>query len=161
MYAGDNIMTHKTIQIVVLKLGLLGSLVGCPSPKDTQDSGDTGGTITATVENEGYACLMDDGTDDLSTGTVWVVLADCLSGCAHNLVASCEAFVDGDTIQVTAIGEYSVPTGTMDCPAMCVELSTECPIDGISVDVTLLRYADKETRIDYPTSTQTCNDASR
>ena len=148
---------HKAHLIV----GLFISITACSASKDAQDSGDTGATVSATLENEGYACLMDDGTDDLSTGTVWVVLADCLSGCAHNLVSSCEASVEGDTIQVTAIGEYSVPTGTMDCPAMCVKLSTECPIDEISADVTLLRYAHKVMSIDYPTSTQTCTDASR
>jgi hypothetical protein len=154
-------LIHKKVHNAVLSVGLFISITACSAPKNTQDSGDTGATVSATLDNEGYACLMDDGTDDLSTGTVWVVLADCLSGCAHNLVSSCEASVEGDTIQVTAIGEYSVPTGTMDCPAMCVKLSTECPIDEISADVTLLRYAHKVMSIDYPTSTQTCTDASR
>jgi len=149
-------MTHKTNLSMALRLGLLSSLIGCPAPKDTQDSGDTGGTQTVTIKNEGYACLVDDGTDDLSTGTINVMFDNCLSGCASDLLSSCEATIDGDTIEVTAIGEYSLPLGNVDCPAMCVALSATCAVTGITEAVSWLDYANDTAEVDYPAVPESC-----
>ena len=146
-------MSGKFMVSLVMVLGL----VACKSADDTSDTSNARGIRFHTIENEGYACLNDDGTDDLSTGTVSVVLDECLSGCANDLWASCEAVVVGDSLEVTAAGEYSLPTGdVLNCPAVCVMMSTECSVSGLSGDVTGLTYADSSVGIDFPSQAQTC-----
>jgi hypothetical protein len=143
----------------LLILGLSALTLACGGGTiDSADTNDTGGREFITIENEGYACLQDDGTDDLSTGTVSVMLADCLTGCAADLSASCEAVVVGDSIQVTAVGEYSAPLGTANCVAVCVELTAQCPVSGISGDVTSMSYAESSVDIDFPAQDRTCTD---
>lgn len=133
-------------------------MTGCDGEVDHTDH--IGDTITHTLENSGYACLLDDGNDDTSTGTIQVVLADCLSGCANGLVASCEATVLDQNIDVTASGQYAVPSGEADCPAGCIELIATCDISGISEDTWTMTYAGESTEIDFPASDQTCTDAA-
>jgi len=136
---------------------VIGCLVlGLVSCKSSDDTGDTGGREFFVVENEGTACLSDDGTDDLSTGMVEVMLNGCLSGCASDLSAECEAVVVGDTIEVTASGEYSAPTGIAACPAVCVALFTECEVFDLSEDVTTLDYAGLSVDVDYPAEELSC-----
>ena len=142
----------------IVSLSMILGLVACKSGDDTGDTSDTGVRGFFSIENEGYACLSDDGTDDLSTGTVSVMLADCLTGCAGDLSASCEAVVVGDSIEVTASGEYSAPLGNATCEAVCVELTAECPVSGISGDVTSMSYADASVDIDFPAQDRTCTD---
>jgi hypothetical protein len=145
-----------TLFRLTLLAGLFTLATGCTADKG-DDTGDTGGNQTLSIENEGFACLSDDGTDDLSTGAVRVVLADSLSGCAEDLAASCEATVtEGGVLQVTASGSYSVPTGKVDCLAVCVALVAECEATGLSEEVTILRYADVDVAIDFPASEVTC-----
>jgi len=144
----------------IVSLSMILGLVACKSGDDTggtDDTSDTGRSFFS-IEDEGYACLNDDGTDDLSTGTVSVMLADCLSGCAGDLLASCEAVVVGDSIEVTASGEYSAPLGVVACPAVCVELTAECPVSGISGDVIAMNYAGASVDIDFPAQDRTCTD---
>ena len=142
----------------IFSMGLVLGIVACNSSDDTGDTSDTGERGLFSIEDEGYACLNDDGTDDLSTGVVSVMLADCLTGCAGDLSASCEAVVVGDSIEVTASGEYSAPLGNAVCPAVCIELTAECPVSGISGDVTTMNYASVSVDIDFPSQDRTCTD---
>jgi hypothetical protein len=143
-------------------LSLSALLLACPQ-KDgqTDDTGDTGDAPedqTVVVDGGGYACLLDDGTDDLSTGLVHVVLADCLSGCAFDLSSGCEATVVGDTIEVVAWGEFSTPGGNPDCLAVCVELTADCDVSGISEETTQLTYDEQSVSVDYPAQDSTCTE---
>tara|TARA_B110000037_G_C16862017_1_gene400437 strand:+ start:120 stop:584 length:465 start_codon:yes stop_codon:yes gene_type:complete len=142
----------------VFSLGLVLGLVACKSADDTADTGDTSGMEIITLENEGFACLSDDGTDDISTGLISVVLDDCLTGCATDMSASCEASVVGDSVEVTAVGEYSVPTGADTCDDVCLSLMANCSVSGISEDTTSLSYAGISVDIDFPTEDFTCTD---
>jgi hypothetical protein len=129
--------------------------------EDGSDTDDTGEAITHTLTNSGYACLLDDGNDDTSTGAIQVVLAPCLSGCASNLSATCEAQIMDQSIEVTAEGEYSLPADDVECTAACVELVADCDISGIGEDTWTMNYAGEEVEIDYPSSSRTCtSDAS-
>ena len=147
-------MSGKFMVSLVMVLGL----VACKSADDTADTGDTSGMEFITLENEGFACLSDDGTDDISTGLISVVLDDCPSGCAIDMSASCEASVVGDSVEVTAVGEYSVPTGAETCDDVCLPLMASCPVSGISEGTTSLSYADISVDIDFPAEDFTCTD---
>jgi len=155
-------MTYAKLQLLSTVAIILGVLAGCSDAEDTDTDTDTdtGDSITYDVVNQGYACLVDDGNDDTSTGTIEVVLADCLSGCADSLSASCEAEVVDQSIEVTASGEYSLPTGDAACPAVCIELVATCPVTDIADDTWTMTYAGKSTEIDFPASDKTCTDTS-
>ena len=147
----------KKINGLVL-LGCASFLMACPQ-KDAQttDSGQGGEPWRVFVDGGGYACLLDDGNDDTSTGLVEVVLEDCLSGCAYDLTADCEAIIVDGRIEVSARGEYTLPGGDVDCPAVCVELTAECEVSGLDESVTQLSYGDDIVDIDFPASAQTCS----
>jgi hypothetical protein len=143
----------------MLTLGAL--LLACAQKDDqTDDTADTAEDLVVAVDGGGYACLLDDGNDDLSTGLVHVQLADCLSGCAFDLTSGCEATVVGDTIEVVAWGEYSIPGGDTDCLAVCVELVADCEVTGISEETTQLTYDEHSVSVDYPAEDNTCTEAA-
>jgi hypothetical protein len=147
----------KKINRLVL-LGCASFLMACPQ-KDapTTDSGQGGEPWRLFVDGGGYACLMDDGNDDTSTGLIGVVLDDCLSGCAYDLTADCEAIIVDGRIEVSASGEYTLPGGTPPCDDVCVELVAECAVSGLGESVTQLSYGDDTVDIDFPASEQTCS----
>ncbi len=142
---------------LALVLGLSGLLMACPQKDKQPDTGDSAQPQQVEVDGGGYACLLDDGTDDLSTGLVLVVLDDCLSGCASDVSAGCEAIVENGSVEVSAWGSYTVPTGPeVNCPAVCIELSAECEVTGLDDSVTELSYSGDTVTIDFPASEQTC-----
>jgi len=125
---------------------------------DTGPADDTGdGTVTETLENTGTACIGSDEDDNHDTARVTVMLADCLSGCAGDTQASCEATTDGGTVSVTASGSYSVPTGPeVTCPAVCVELIATCEADGLAKGDFSLEYADASVAFSGPVNETSC-----
>jgi hypothetical protein len=138
---------HKCVGLL-----LLWSVGGCGT-----EGGDTPEIMTHTLENTGYACVVDDGNDDTSTAGIQVTLADCLSGCASSLNASCEASVVDGSIVVTASGDYTVPTGgEVACPAVCIELVADCIVSGITEETTTLSYAGSDMPLDTPSPIGTC-----
>jgi hypothetical protein len=140
-----------------LVLGLSGLLMACPQKDKQPDTGDSAQPLEVEVDGGGYACLADDGTDDLSTGLVQVMLDECLSGCASDVSAGCEAIVENGRIEVSAWGSYTVPTGpNVACLAVCIELGAECEVTGLDESVTELSYSDEIVAIDFPASEQTC-----
>jgi hypothetical protein len=146
----------KKINLYVL-LGCTSLLMACPQKdKQISDSGDSAGPQNIIVDGGGYSCLMDDGNDDTSTGLIGVVLDDCLSGCAYDLTADCEASVVDGRIEVSAWGEYSLPGGNPPCMSVCIELVAECEVSGLDESVTQLNYGDDTVDIDFPASEQTC-----
>jgi len=139
------------------RLKSVGVLLLCLLAACSSEDGDTDQTVTNTLENTGYACVMDDENDDTSTAAVQVTLSDCLSGCADSLSASCEASVVDGSVVVTASGEYSVPTGDdVVCLGVCIELVADCDISGIVEDTTTLSYADDVVALDFPEEELTC-----
>jgi hypothetical protein len=145
-------ITNKTAPSKRMAGLLLCLMAGC----NTAD--DTGQLETLTLENTGYACLMDDGNDDTSTAAIQVTLDDCLSGCADSLSASCEASVADGSVVVTASGEYTVPTGDeVVCLSVCVELVANCDVSGITEDTTSFRYGEDVVDLDFPAEEMTCS----
>lgn len=143
---------------LLILFGCTSFLMACPQ-KDNQpdDTGENAEPKQVIVDGGGYACLEDDGNDDTSTGLIRVVLDDCLSGCAYDLTAGCEVSVEDGRIEVSAWGEYMVPGGEADCPAVCVELMAECEVSGLDESVTQLSYGADIVDIDFPASEQTCS----
>ena len=133
-------------------------MAGCGGEvADTDDTDDTDEVETKFMENSGYACLNDDGDDDTSTGAIQVTLADCLSGCAEVVDATCQASVVEQSIEVTASGEYQLPLAEeQTCLTVCVELVANCDVSGIMEDTWTLSYAGDSVEIDFPSSAGTC-----
>jgi hypothetical protein len=141
-----------------LVLGLSGLLMACPQKDDVgDDTGDSAAPTQVEVDGGGFACLVDDGTDDTSTGLIQVMLNECLSGCASDVNAGCIATVENGSIEVSAWGSYTVPTGpVVNCLAVCIELAAECEVSGLDASVTQLSYSDATVTIDFPASERTC-----
>ena len=135
-----------------------GKTTGDSGPADSgsildSGPGDTGYTTPVTIDlsGQGFACLYGEGgVVDLGYGgytefvadhptEVQVVLSTCVSGCAYDLEATCEATLYGATIEVTASGSYRVPSGDVTCPSSCGYLRATCagptlPYGGYVVD---------------------------
>lgn len=100
------------------------------------------GKIETVYELGGDLCVFDEGNDP--TGTSFQVLQGdkkkflavvydrCASGCVNIQSSSCSAKVDGDRILLQSQVKTVVITraGGTDCPAECVVLKSECPIEG-------------------------------
>lgn len=113
-------------------------LVACSGDgSDPTGTGDTGIEQVDLVD-VGTACAYGDGLPNVPGGgetttfaadgrfDVQVVLDDCASGCAGDVQASCDVRLVTGEVVVTAEGSYTIPSGSPDCPAMCVEVVATC-----------------------------------
>lgn len=99
--------------MVAVVVGLVGCAVG-PSEKHVKD--------------DASALCLRGGTQD-----ALVVLAEldsCASGCAADIVATCTARRDGNTIVVTSHAEWTTPSAGVACPDSCTVIQATCALDG-------------------------------
>lgn len=113
--------------------------------------GPTGETGRETVElvDRGRACVFGGDPSDAPDTTfaegapisARVVLEACASGCADDVVASCEVRVVQTEVVVTAVGSYTLPLGSPSCDDVCVEVVAQCAGDGLAAGSWTLDYA--------------------
>jgi len=125
--------------------------VACSADADPTGTGDTGLERVDLVD-VGLACAYGDGLPSVPGGgettvfaadggfDVQVVLEDCASGCAADVQASCDVRLVTGEVVVTAEGTYTVPSGSPDCPAMCVEVVATCAGEALEAGPWTLDY---------------------
>ena len=109
-----------------------------------------------TLEDVGGLCVLGEG-DAANTSyvadasvDVHVVLEDCASGCASDVMASCSIELDGTSLIVSASGSYHRdPIGAI-CPAVCVAVEATCTSEPLAAGTYTVEYAGDTTTIVVP-----------
>jgi hypothetical protein len=109
-----------------------------------------------TLEDVGGLCVLGDGdsantsyVEDMSVD-VHVVLDDCASGCASDIMASCSIELDGTTLSVHASGSYQVAGGNVACPLVCLPVEATCTSAPLAAGTYTVEYAGETTTITVP-----------
>ncbi len=128
----------------------LGVLTACLEEPDVDDT-------RVEVEDEGVACLgsFEGGQVSFEAGeaaTVYVTLDGCASGCASGIETECTATASGNTIEVTGSASYDVPSGTVDCPAVCVFVQASCETGPLAAGSYTVSYAGGSVDFDVPST---------
>ena len=88
---------------------------------------ETSGWELVEVTDEGSVCLEAATAD--TDGTVTVTMDGCLSSsCDRNAEGTCEATLDGTTIEVHSAFSYETATGDVECTTDCGYLEAECTV---------------------------------
>jgi len=119
-------------------IAILGTLCACnPSENVVIDSGRVCVEPEAVAAHEASADLV-----------LTVRLDECISACARDTEASCDARLDGDEIVVHSEGHWSDSNET--CIAVCASLEAECVLEDVAPGEYTVRHGEESWPLVLP-----------
>ncbi len=119
-------------------LTILGALCACDTPEHVVvDAG--------RVCVEGEAVAAHEANADLS---LTVIIDECISACAKDTEATCDARLQGDEIIVHSEGQWSDSKGA--CIAVCGSLEAECVVEDLPPGEYTVRHGDEAWSLVLP-----------